>query len=188
MSTYHIEFSLIPVELKNMYHKKCLPKILTNAVHSISLFDILLIMRSVPPFFWAFSVTWAIYTISSLISEHDYLYVQWTFHPFIYHSKRFYTVLIWRRVLAFLVVSMVFLVFVYMFHMFALKSLLPFMFFFNLGFTIFKDYYILFDPAPRSKLSLSWGNIFIWYYALFWIAACEHMSLCHIWSHIALSL
>jgi hypothetical protein len=69
MSTYHIEFSfvfdchflsltsLIPVELKNMYHKKCLPKILTNAVHSISLFDILLIMRSVPPFFWAFSVT-----------------------------------------------------------------------------------------------------------------------------------
>ncbi|TVT96674.1 hypothetical protein EJB05_35808 [Eragrostis curvula] len=30
---------------------------------------------------------------------------QWTFHPFIYHSKRFYTVLIWRRVLAFLVAS-----------------------------------------------------------------------------------
>uniref|UniRef100_A0A452Z8I2 Sphingomyelin synthase-like domain-containing protein n=1 Tax=Aegilops tauschii subsp. strangulata TaxID=200361 RepID=A0A452Z8I2_AEGTS len=29
----------------------------------------------------------------------------WTFHPFIYHSKRFYTILIWRRVLAFLVVS-----------------------------------------------------------------------------------
>ncbi|KAG8085775.1 hypothetical protein GUJ93_ZPchr0010g9696 [Zizania palustris] len=32
---------------------------------------------------------------------------QWTFHPFIYHSKRFYTVLIWRRVLAFLVASQV---------------------------------------------------------------------------------
>jgi hypothetical protein len=31
--------------------------------------------------------------------------LQWTFHPFIYHSKRFYTVLLWRRVLAFLVVS-----------------------------------------------------------------------------------
>lgn len=38
--------------------------------------------------------------------DHDiYLYMQWTFHPFIYHSKRFYTILIWRRVLAFLVVS-----------------------------------------------------------------------------------
>lgn len=33
--------------------------------------------------------------------------LQWSFHPFIYHSKRFYTVLLWRRVLAFLVVSMV---------------------------------------------------------------------------------
>jgi len=32
-------------------------------------------------------------------------FVLWTFHPFIYHSKRFYTVLLWRRVLAFLVVS-----------------------------------------------------------------------------------
>ncbi|KAJ6795212.1 phosphatidylinositol:ceramide inositolphosphotransferase-like [Iris pallida] len=29
----------------------------------------------------------------------------WSFHPFIYHSKRFYTVLLWRRVLAFLVAS-----------------------------------------------------------------------------------
>ncbi|ONK73410.1 uncharacterized protein A4U43_C04F31210 [Asparagus officinalis] len=29
----------------------------------------------------------------------------WTFHPFIFHSKRFYTVLIWRRMLAFLVAS-----------------------------------------------------------------------------------
>jgi hypothetical protein len=33
--------------------------------------------------------------------------LQWSFHPFIYHTKRFYTVLLWRRVLAFLVVSMV---------------------------------------------------------------------------------
>ncbi|XP_042410513.1 phosphatidylinositol:ceramide inositolphosphotransferase-like [Zingiber officinale] len=31
----------------------------------------------------------------------------WTFHPFVYHSKRFYTVLLWRRVLAFLVGSQV---------------------------------------------------------------------------------
>ncbi|URE11291.1 phosphatidic acid phosphatase-related [Musa troglodytarum] len=29
----------------------------------------------------------------------------WTFHPFVYHSKRFYTVLLWRRILAFLVAS-----------------------------------------------------------------------------------
>ncbi|ONM36400.1 Phosphatidylinositol:ceramide inositolphosphotransferase 1 [Zea mays] len=29
----------------------------------------------------------------------------WSFHPFVYHSKRFYTVLLWRRVLAFLVAS-----------------------------------------------------------------------------------
>lgn len=43
--------------------------------------------------------------LSGLISQHDYVSMQWTFHPFIYHSKRFYTVLIWRRVLAFLVVS-----------------------------------------------------------------------------------
>ncbi|KAK3165972.1 hypothetical protein QOZ80_1AG0039990 [Eleusine coracana subsp. coracana] len=32
-------------------------------------------------------------------------FLLWTFHPFIYHSKRFYTVLLWRRVLAFLVAS-----------------------------------------------------------------------------------
>ncbi|XP_078178876.1 phosphatidylinositol:ceramide inositolphosphotransferase-like isoform X1 [Carex rostrata] len=30
-------------------------------------------------------------------------FVLWTFHPFVYHNKRFYTVLLWRRVLAFLV-------------------------------------------------------------------------------------
>lgn len=29
-------------------------------------------------------------------------FVLWTFHPFIFHSKKFYTVLLWRRVLAFL--------------------------------------------------------------------------------------
>ncbi|XP_010905958.1 phosphatidylinositol:ceramide inositolphosphotransferase [Elaeis guineensis] len=34
-------------------------------------------------------------------------FVLWTFHPFVYHSKRFYTVLIWCRVLAFLVASQV---------------------------------------------------------------------------------
>ncbi|CAM0883579.1 unnamed protein product [Alopecurus aequalis] len=32
-------------------------------------------------------------------------FVLWSFHPFIYHSKRFYTVLLWCRVLAFLVAS-----------------------------------------------------------------------------------
>jgi hypothetical protein len=32
-------------------------------------------------------------------------FVLWTFHPFILHTKRFYTVLIWRRVLAFLCAS-----------------------------------------------------------------------------------
>ncbi|KAH0457673.1 hypothetical protein IEQ34_012988 [Dendrobium chrysotoxum] len=30
-------------------------------------------------------------------------FILWTFYPFIYHSKRFYTVLLWRRVLAILV-------------------------------------------------------------------------------------
>ncbi|KAJ4795823.1 Phosphatidylinositol:ceramide inositolphosphotransferase 1 [Rhynchospora pubera] len=30
-------------------------------------------------------------------------FVLWTFHPFVYHNKRFYTVLLWRRVLSFLV-------------------------------------------------------------------------------------
>ncbi|XP_008811341.1 phosphatidylinositol:ceramide inositolphosphotransferase isoform X1 [Phoenix dactylifera] len=34
-------------------------------------------------------------------------FVLWTFHPFVYHSKRFYTVLLWCRVLAFLVASQV---------------------------------------------------------------------------------
>eukprot|EP00268_Persea_americana_P062512 TRINITY_DN801_c1_g1_i1.p1 TRINITY_DN801_c1_g1~~TRINITY_DN801_c1_g1_i1.p1 ORF type:complete len:316 (+),score=27.20 TRINITY_DN801_c1_g1_i1:445-1392(+) len=32
-------------------------------------------------------------------------FVLWTFHPFIFQSKRFYTVLLWLRVLAFLVAS-----------------------------------------------------------------------------------
>ncbi|VAH66209.1 unnamed protein product [Triticum turgidum subsp. durum] len=32
-------------------------------------------------------------------------FLLWSFHPFVYHSKRFYTVLLWRRVLAFLVGS-----------------------------------------------------------------------------------
>uniref|UniRef100_A0A1D1ZKM5 Phosphatidylinositol:ceramide inositolphosphotransferase n=1 Tax=Anthurium amnicola TaxID=1678845 RepID=A0A1D1ZKM5_9ARAE len=31
----------------------------------------------------------------------------WSFHPFVFHSKRFYTVLLWRRVLAFLVASQI---------------------------------------------------------------------------------
>lgn len=32
-------------------------------------------------------------------------FVLWTFHPFIFHAKRFYTVLMWHRCLAILVVS-----------------------------------------------------------------------------------
>lgn len=32
-------------------------------------------------------------------------FILWTFHPFIYKNKRFYIVLLWRRVLAFLVAS-----------------------------------------------------------------------------------
>lgn len=32
-------------------------------------------------------------------------FLLWSFHPFVYHSKRFYTVLLWIRVLAFLVAS-----------------------------------------------------------------------------------
>lgn len=35
-------------------------------------------------------------------------FVLWTFHPFIIKSKKIYTVLIWCRVLAFLVVSTIF--------------------------------------------------------------------------------
>ncbi|MQL97718.1 hypothetical protein Taro_030419 [Colocasia esculenta] len=34
-------------------------------------------------------------------------FVLWTFYPFIFHSKRFYTVLLWCRVLAFLVASQI---------------------------------------------------------------------------------
>lgn len=36
---------------------------------------------------------------------HCYLLLQWTFHPFVFQSKKIYTVLLWCRVLAFLVVS-----------------------------------------------------------------------------------
>jgi hypothetical protein len=45
------------------------------------------------------------YLSESIFSSIFLSFVLWTFHPFIYHSKRFYTVLIWRRVLAFLVAS-----------------------------------------------------------------------------------
>ncbi|KAF8403017.1 hypothetical protein HHK36_011112 [Tetracentron sinense] len=34
-------------------------------------------------------------------------FVLWTFHPFVFHSKKVYTVLLWRRVLAFLVASQI---------------------------------------------------------------------------------
>ncbi|KAF9665136.1 hypothetical protein SADUNF_Sadunf16G0090700 [Salix dunnii] len=41
----------------------------------------------------------------SLILNWDYVLLQWTFHPFIFKSKKIYTVLVWCRVLAFLVGS-----------------------------------------------------------------------------------
>ncbi|KAF0923974.1 hypothetical protein E2562_007793 [Oryza meyeriana var. granulata] len=47
------------------------------------------------------------YLSESIFASIFVSFVLWTFHPFIYHSKRFYTVLIWRRVLAFLVASQV---------------------------------------------------------------------------------
>lgn len=37
----------------------------------------------------------------------------WTFHPFISHTKKFYTVLLWCRVLAFLVVSQILRIFTF---------------------------------------------------------------------------
>ncbi|KAG1337794.1 phosphatidylinositol:ceramide inositolphosphotransferase [Cocos nucifera] len=47
------------------------------------------------------------YISESLFTVIFLSFVLWTCHPFIYHSKRFYTVLLWRRVLAFLVASQV---------------------------------------------------------------------------------
>lgn len=38
---------------------------------------------------------------------HCYLLLQWTFHPFVFQSKKIYTVLLWCRVLAFLVASQI---------------------------------------------------------------------------------
>ncbi|KAG6492265.1 hypothetical protein ZIOFF_047219 [Zingiber officinale] len=56
---------------------------------------------------WANLTGFWVYDTSGIISDlmRDFLLLQWTFHPFVYHSKRFYTVLLWRRVLAFLVVA-----------------------------------------------------------------------------------
>ncbi|XP_073009650.1 phosphatidylinositol:ceramide inositolphosphotransferase-like [Typha latifolia] len=45
------------------------------------------------------------YVSESLFTFIFVSFLLWTFHPFVYHSKRFYTVLLWRRVLAFLVAS-----------------------------------------------------------------------------------
>ncbi|XP_068649878.1 phosphatidylinositol:ceramide inositolphosphotransferase-like isoform X2 [Aristolochia californica] len=45
------------------------------------------------------------YISESLFSFLFVSFVLWTFHPFILQSKKFYTVLLWRRVLAFLVAS-----------------------------------------------------------------------------------
>jgi hypothetical protein len=43
--------------------------------------------------------------LALLVVKENLFMLQWTFHPFILQTKRFYTVLIWRRVLAFLCVS-----------------------------------------------------------------------------------
>ncbi|XP_020572219.1 phosphatidylinositol:ceramide inositolphosphotransferase-like [Phalaenopsis equestris] len=43
------------------------------------------------------------YVSETFFSVIFFSFVLWTFYPFIYHSKRFYTVLLWRRVLAILV-------------------------------------------------------------------------------------
>ncbi|RWW77546.1 hypothetical protein BHE74_00014291, partial [Ensete ventricosum] len=40
------------------------------------------------------------------LQDLGYMILPWTFHPFVYHSKRFYTVLLWLRILAFLVVRL----------------------------------------------------------------------------------
>ncbi|KAF8397369.1 hypothetical protein HHK36_016282 [Tetracentron sinense] len=45
------------------------------------------------------------YISETLFSFIFFSFVLWTFHPFIFQSKKIYTVLLWRRVLAFLVVS-----------------------------------------------------------------------------------
>ncbi|KAG0463793.1 hypothetical protein HPP92_019862 [Vanilla planifolia] len=42
------------------------------------------------------------YVSETFFSILFFSFILWTFHPFIYHSKRFYTVLLWRRILAIL--------------------------------------------------------------------------------------
>lgn len=44
-------------------------------------------------------------TDSSLAYDLKFL-IQWTFHPFVFHSKRFYTVIVWYRTLVVLVVRL----------------------------------------------------------------------------------
>ncbi|KAF6161006.1 hypothetical protein GIB67_007647 [Kingdonia uniflora] len=45
------------------------------------------------------------YISETVFSTLFFSFVMWSFHPFILQSKKFYTVLLWRRVLAFLVAS-----------------------------------------------------------------------------------
>lgn len=47
------------------------------------------------------------YFSETLFTVIFFSFALWTFHPFIYHSKRFYTVLLWIRVLACLVVCQI---------------------------------------------------------------------------------
>ncbi|KAK8925882.1 Phosphatidylinositol:ceramide inositolphosphotransferase [Platanthera zijinensis] len=42
------------------------------------------------------------YVSETLFSVIFFSFILWTFHPFIYHNKRFYTLLLWLRVLAIL--------------------------------------------------------------------------------------
>ncbi|RWW58703.1 hypothetical protein BHE74_00034409 [Ensete ventricosum] len=48
------------------------------------------------------------YVSESLFTFIFLSFILWTFHPFVYHSKRFYTVLLWRRILSFLVVNILY--------------------------------------------------------------------------------
>jgi hypothetical protein len=85
--------------------------------------------------------------------------LQWTFHPFILQTKRFYTVLIWRRVLAFLCVSvselgaLLYVIWWYLlFHLVTYTSVS--MSIVPSGFSILADSDVLFYTTSRAKLSL----------------------------------
>uniref|UniRef100_A0A1D1ZGZ9 Phosphatidylinositol:ceramide inositolphosphotransferase n=1 Tax=Anthurium amnicola TaxID=1678845 RepID=A0A1D1ZGZ9_9ARAE len=47
------------------------------------------------------------YISESVFTFVFFSFILWTFHPFVFHNKRFYTVLLWCRVLPFLVASQI---------------------------------------------------------------------------------